>query len=222
MPTKNTTTQTSQFNPAGMTAYNTFMGGVTPYLQTALNNPMTLLNPLYGQVTQQAVKAAGQSGQTAMGNITGNMAAAGFGGQNLPAFLQSQINAQNRATSGNVANAFLGSQLQKLAAAQQLQSSAASTMAGFRPLQTGQTSTQTQSGLGTWLPMVAGAGLSALMPGGLLAGAFKGGAFPAASSMGQNMMGNFVSPGNSLLPTNPGSYGLPTGFGSLPPSNVGQ
>lgn len=202
MTTKNTTTQTAQFNPASLGAFNSFMGQVQPYLSTALSNPLALLNPMYNLFTQQATGNASRAGQTAMSNITGNTAAAGFGGQNLPAFLQSQINAQNRQTSGNVSNAFIGSQLQKLAAAQQLQGGAASSMLGFRPLQTGSTNVEQQSGLGTWLPMVAGGALSAMMPGGLLSGMFKGGGSTGGLPTGMNSlpMGNFGPQFGMLAP----------------------
>src|SRR5258708_38589304 len=52
-----------------------------------------------------------------------------------------------------------------LLGANQLRMGAAQTAMGYRPLQTGSTTTQQQSGLGTWLPQVAAAGMSAFTGG---------------------------------------------------------
>lgn len=169
MSTKKVNTQTNQYNQASMGAYNALMPQTASMLQSYMNNPMGVVSPFYNLATQQAVRSANAAGTARMGNITGNMAALGAPNANLAAYKQSQINAGARANTANTANAFLQGNLGKAQAALGVQQAGLSGALNFRPLQTGTTQTETQSGLGTWLPQViggaAGMAMNAFMPG---------------------------------------------------------
>lgn len=153
------TTQTTQFAPAGMSAYNT----MTPEMQQVLS--MYMSNPLTASYFQQqlgmANRSIGKSGQANMSTMLQNARQFGTGGNN--AFLQSQIAKQGRATSGQQSDAFT----QLLLGAEGNRRWAGGAAAGYSPLATGQTghSTEKTSGLGTWLPQLAGAGLGFLTGG---------------------------------------------------------
>lgn len=191
MPTTQTTSSSNQYNPASMNTFNAFQ---QPYGQTInqmMSNPLGFVSPIYNLSGQMAQANAAQQGARGMGNLTNNLAASGFSGVNLPAYMQSQINAQGRATSGMQANAFLQNQLAKNQAALGVQQFGASQAGGYRPLQTGNTQTQMQSGLGTWLPQVAGMGLSAAMGG---FGGMFGGMSPAFSQGPGGLTPNFNDP----------------------------
>lgn len=163
MSTKQTTTSTNAYNPQSMGQYNALQSGYGGLLQQYMNNPMSAVSSIYNQSGQMAQQNAALLGQSAMSNLVNNQAAAGFGGTNMPAYMASQIAAQNRATSGMQANAFLQNNLARNQAALGVQQFGASQAGMYRPLQTGGTQTQMQSGLGSWLPQVAGLGLAAGM-----------------------------------------------------------
>jgi hypothetical protein len=154
MSTKTTTQSTNQYNPASQSAFNT----MTPQMQGVLSGYMTDPfnknggNPFYNLSLQKGLQANQQMNQGAISNLSRNMTASGFSGGNMPAFMQSQLATQGRANSAMNSNTFLNNALN----AQQLQMQATNMAAGYKPLQTGQTQTQQQSGLGTWLPQTLG------------------------------------------------------------------
>jgi len=172
MSTQNVNQQTGTFNAAGMNAYNSFipqyMSGMSQFAQ----------NPLQSSFFNTQVSMQNQQNRAAFGSMRNqmnqNMAAGGYVG-NMPAFMQDQ----NLNISRGLASANAGSFNNLLLGSNQLRMSALNSMGNFRPLQTGQTTTQTQSGLGTWLPQVAGMGLSALSGG--LGGGLGGASFSPGS-----------------------------------------
>lgn len=159
MSTKKTSTSTTAFNQPSLNAFNAMQPQVQALLQQYMSNPLAAVNPIYNLSGQLAQRNAARLGQSAMSNLSNNMAASGFGGVNMPAFMQSQIAAQNRATSGLQANAFLQNQLAKNQAALGVQQFGLGGAQSYRPLVTGGTNVESQSGLGSWLPQVLGAGL---------------------------------------------------------------
>lgn len=159
MSTKKTSTSTTAFNQPSLNAFNAMQPQVQALLQQYMNNPLAAVNPIYNLSGQLAQRNAARLGQSAMSNLSNNMATSGFGGVNMPAFMQSQIAAQNRATSGLQANAFLQNQLAKNRAALGVQQFGLSGAQSYHPLVTGGTNVESQSGLGSWLPQVVGAGL---------------------------------------------------------------
>lgn len=205
----------SQFAPSGMATYNAVQPNLAQTLSYYLGGQSggvgsnagpfgsSLFKSAYGQGTINAQ----QQGQTAMGNIGQN--AAQFGGGNVPGFLQSQAKQAGYQTSGAQQNSYWNA----LNSTVNSQLGAASTAAGFKPLQTGQT--QTTSGLGTWLPQLLGAGISAgLAPftGGMSLGGLAGslGQQPTlggSSSGFSNAMMAGVNPSANPAP----SFGLPSG-----------
>src|SRR5574337_156800 len=129
MGTKNVTTQTNAYAPAGMGAYNALMPQMQQVLSSFMQDPMKAgyLNMLL----QQGLKGASQQGAVQQQNLMQNLAAGGFGGQNLNPFLQSQIGKIGRATSGMKAQDYMNTLLQGA----NLRMGAASQASGFRPLQ---------------------------------------------------------------------------------------
>lgn len=182
MSTKKQTTSTNTYNPASMNAFNGLQPQIQSLLQQYMTNPNSVVAPFYNQATQQAQKNAAQLGQSGISNISGNMAASGFGGTNMPAYMASQIATQNRATSGLQSNAFLQGKLGQAGAALGVQQAGLAGAQGYRPLQTGGTQTQSTSGLGTWLPQLAGTAIGAFA--GPLGGMFKGSGGGAPAPVG--------------------------------------
>src|SRR6267154_1067308 len=172
MSTTNTQTSTNQYNQAGMSAYNQMTPAFSQMAMGYMNNPFQ--NPFFQQQQQMGNQQANLMGGSAMSNITRNWNMTG-GGSNNPAYLE-MLNNQSRANSSMRANLGFLNPMQNAFTAQQNFGQLASQ---FRPLQTGSTSTQKQSGLGTWLPQLVGAGLSAatMGMGGGMAGAGGGSPF---------------------------------------------
>lgn len=200
MSTKNTTTSTNQYNSQSMGQYNKLQNQYGGLLSQYMNNPMGAVSGIYDQSGQMAQQNAAQLGQSGMSNLANNQAASGFGGTNMPAYMQSQIAAQGRATSGMQSNAFLQNNLAKNQAALGVQQFGASQAGMYRPLQTGGTQTKQTGGLGSWLPQVAGGALGMAMAG------MTGGA-----SGGAGMMGGFGQSPN----TNPSPNNVTSNSGSL-------
>jgi hypothetical protein len=150
MPTKNTTTNTAQFDPNSKDTYNSFLNGGSNVLRQDISNPMSQIG--FNQRIAQGNQNLFNNFQRMNSNVANR--ASLFGGQ-TPGFASSQLNRNQRALSAGQNQNFN----QNLLYADQVRQNAASQMLNFRPLQTGSTSTQQQSGLGTWLPQVASMGL---------------------------------------------------------------
>lgn len=152
MSTKNVDTTQGTFNQPSMDTFNAFQGGYRNNIQDFMNNPLqsSFFNTQLQMANKQNAAAFGANNQT----MLQNQAAGGATG-NVNAFTQSNLLRNQRALSG--ANA--GSFNNLLLGANQLRFGATQAAGSYRPFQTGQTQTKTQSGLGSWLPQVAGAGL---------------------------------------------------------------
>lgn len=150
-----------------MQGYNSLQSPLISALLGNVNNPFS--NSMFNTQMQMGMGAINARNQANMQRISQNAQALG-GTSN--ALLMNQINQSNRGTMG--ANAGMMNNL--LLNAQQLRQQSLGQMQGYSPLQTGQTSAKTQSGVGSWLPQLAGAGLSAFMGpmSGMLGGMFGG------------------------------------------------
>jgi hypothetical protein len=173
MSNKTTTNTANQYNPAGMSNYNSFQ----PTLASGLSNYAQ--NPLASSFfnTQNATAQANVSNinQRNMSNVTNNLRTGGGLLGNSGSFMQSQINRAGLQGSANSSQAF-NSTLNSALTNRQW---ALSSMQQYQPLQTGANTTQTQTqGLGSILGQVAGIGLNMAMPGlgsMLGGGSFSGG-----------------------------------------------
>lgn len=204
MSSKTETKTTNTYNKASMANYNSFQGSVKSGLDDYANNP----NKLIGLWQQQQNKQIGALGDRMNSNVYANRNTGGWGGGNLQAFQQAQINRNSRAVSGMQSNAFMNNQYQ----ADDRRRWALGQMQSYQPLQTGGTQTQTKSGVGTWLPQIAGAaigGASSFFSGGATS-AFSGGfTGPASSTFG---LGNTNTAGNALW-NNPNAFAPPPSGG---------
>lgn len=209
MSTTNTTTgsnqSTLQFNPLAQGVYNNMISGGGSVLGGYINNPFS--NAMYQMGASQSAKGAQQAGQTNMQALLQNQKALGLGGKAGQGWLgaqQAQTGRANQAMSSqaNVSNVL---------AALQRQMAATGMGMSFSPQLTGQSGTfnqqQTTSGLGTWLPQLMGAGLSA----GL--GAMTGG---ASSVLGGAMkMPSYMNGGPAMSSAFPG-FGASGMQGTIP------
>lgn len=186
MGTQNTTQSTNQYNQGSMGVFNQMQGGIGSNLQDFMNNPMQ--SSFFNTQLQMAQKANAQRGSANNQMLLQNSRTGGYNG-NLPAFMQSQLAQQNRSTSANNANSFNN----LLLGANQLRFGATQSAMNYKPLQTGNTNVQSQTGLGTWLPQLAGAAMSAAtmgMGGGMTGGGGQGGGFYSGANSGPQGMSN--------------------------------
>lgn len=183
MSTKNTTT--ANYNQAGMGAYNSMMPGFSSTVNSYMNNPFS--NPFFQTQQQMGYNQANMQGQSAMSNISRNNSMSGLS-SNSPAALE-MMNNQSRANSSNRSNLGFLAPMQN---AQTIQQQSMQMAGNFKPLQTGQT--QTQGGLGSWLPSLLGGGLS-MLTGGLMGGG--GGGMPQSAGQVNNVWGSGAMTGMS-------------------------
>jgi hypothetical protein len=213
---------TNQYNQAGMNAYNAFQPQLQSILGGYASNPFG--NPFYqlnlSSNMAQAGRSVGNMNQNALSQF--NMTGMGGAPNGALTSLKAQL---GRYGSGVYANAFQNAASNAFTN----QMGALNTMAGYRPLQTGQT--QQTSGLGTWLPQVAGmaiAGAAAPFTGGaslmampgLLGGMGSandnsfGTAVGGNGGQGQLNFGGMLPSGNAMNMTTSGMPGIPlTGAG---------
>lgn len=202
MSTTQTTTNTNQYNPTSMAGYNSLQSPLLGALLGNINNPFS--NSMFNTQMQMGTNALNARNQANMQRISQNAQALG-GTSN--ALLMNQITQANRGAMG--ANAGMMNNL--LLNAQQLRQQSLGQAQAYSPLQTGQTSARTQSGLGSWAPQLAAAGLSAFMgPMGLgasLLGGAAGGARPfgglsptsyANAAIGQQGFQTSYAPGTNI------------------------
>lgn len=189
MSTKNVTTSALAFDPTSMGTYQGLQGGLGSAISSYMTNPFS--NPFFQTQQQMGTNQANLLGGTNLSNIARNWTASGMGGSQSPAMLE-MMNNQMRANSGMRAQLGFLNPMQNAFTAQQ---NAMGLASQYRPLQTGGTQTQTQSGVGSWLPQLAGAALG--MAGGALTGGMStaltgtAGAMRAATSP---MQSPFLSP----------------------------
>ena len=166
MGTKNVTQSTNAYNGSAMNNYNMFQGSIGNNLMQMVNNPLG--NSFFKNQLAQQQGVNNQIGQRSNANLFQNLRAGGGILSNSGGFAAGALgrNQQtNNMMQGNAFNTALNNALQT-------RNTGLMSMQAYQPLQTGSTSTNTTSGLGTWLPQLAGAALSAAMPGvgGLMAG----------------------------------------------------
>ena len=177
MSMKTTTGTTNSYNPAGMSNYNQFQSTLGTGLQQYAQNPLG--SSFFNNQLAASYQNAGALGQRNQANMFQNLKTGGGLIGNSGAYMQSQLNKNMLNTSSMQSNAFTGT----LNNALQNQKWALSSMQGYTPLQTGQTSTQQQSsGIGGILGSLASAGLNFAAPG--LGSMLGGGSFGGGYSQG--------------------------------------
>jgi hypothetical protein len=206
MSTQRTTTSTNAYNPAAMGVYNQGVGTFGNVMNSFANDPYsnTFFNQQAGMMRQQNATQQASGMQALMQNQSQN----GLN-PNSPAFLQQQQQMQRQ---GMAQNAQGYNNLLLNAANTRFQ--AANALGNFHPLQTGGTQVQSQSGLGTWLPQVAGmalgAGMSAATGGmsNMFGGGGGGGSSPSFQGGDPNAP---YMPGYNPAPYNPFTQSSPFG-----------
>ena len=167
---KTTTTQsTNQYTPQATAAQNTLSNTWSPMVQNPFNNPQ------YNMGLQQTQNAANQTSMNAIRNAMQNFNMSGMG--NLTGGARaSLLSGLGRSATANRMQGFFNNW--NTAIGQQQFGS--DVLGGLSGQLAGQKTTQKTSGLGTWLPQVAGAAL------GFAAAPFTGGAslLGAAGAMG--------------------------------------
>jgi len=152
MSTTRKDTTTNQYNAGSMAQYNAFQpqigAGLTDYAQDPMK--ATYFNQQLQNMNRYNAGVSNTANQQLMMNqrSTGNMA-------NPNAFMASQLARNQRASNARGAQGFN----QLLMNANQVRMGALNQMQGYKPLQIGQTSTQSTGGLGTWLSPLISAGV---------------------------------------------------------------
>lgn len=187
-----------------------WMGPAQQFAQSPYSGPQFQFEQQMGN------RQAQNLGGTAMSNISRNILGSGMGGGNMsPAALEMMQN-QGRANTGLQAQLGFMNPMQLAGGRQQ---NAMGLLQGYRPLQTGGTQVQSQTGLGTWLPQLLGAGMG--MAGGAMGGMFKG----TGGGGGFNYGGASASPGGFSQPSGGGGLGAwggdPMGSMGGPPAFMG-
>jgi hypothetical protein len=213
MSTKNVDTTQGNYNQGSMNTFNSFQPNIQSNINDFMKNPLqsTFFNTQLQMANRQNAASFGANNQTMMQNY----AAGGGGIGNTAAYMQSNLLRNQRALSGANSNSFNN----LLLGANQLRFGATSGAMNYRPLQTGQTQTKTQSGLGTWLPQVLGGALgiaggiasggASMAGGGGIGSMFaRAGVGQPSGGPGQGMWGSMqpstYDPGNTLI--GPDSY----------------
>ena len=174
MGTKTTTQSTNQYNTSANNAYNAFQPQIMSQLMQMAQNPLG--NSYFQHQLAQQQAAAQQINQRSQSNSLQNLRTGGGVLSNSGGVVASLINRnqmQGSALQSNAFNTAMNSALQN-------RNMALMSMETYQPLQTGNTTTQSTGGLGTWLPQVAGMamnmvapGLSSMMGGGSFSGGYQ-------------------------------------------------
>lgn len=151
MSTKTTTTNTAQFDPNSMNAYQGAISGAMGVWNQDIANPQKQIG-----FNQRIAQGNSQLFNTFQRNNTSLAQRASAFGGTTPGFLQNQMAQNQRSLSSGQANLFN----QNLLYADQVRQNAATQMGNFKPLQTGSTMTQQKSGLGTWFGPLLSAGVA--------------------------------------------------------------
>ena len=191
LSTQNKQTSTNQYDPQSMGVF----GGLNKTFGSAIQDEIQ--NPYSSMFFNQQLGMGNQAMQTqaASGNQAMLQRAQALGISPSSPLFASMMSQQQRGNQSNQSNMFNNLLLQ----AGQLRQGAIGQAGAYRPLQTGQSQVQTQSGLGTWLPQLAGAALGVGM---------------GAATGGMSKMGGGGPFGGSA----PGLYGSGGGFSELPMS----
>jgi hypothetical protein len=150
--TKKQTTTTASYDPTAQNVYNQLNPAATAAAQQNMTNPWQAMqgNLLQGQMNNQVF------GQTQVNNqaLVQSLIQRGIN-PNSPMFT-AMLNQAQRA-SGQARTAGTSNLLLQ---AQNLATGTAQAATMYQPLQTGGTSTEQTSGLGTWLPQLGAAAIS--------------------------------------------------------------
>lgn len=204
MSSNKTTTNTNQYAPGAMANYSSWMAQLQPMLSGMMSNPFG--SPSFNMNLQQQTKAASQLGQRNMRNSLQSFGNQGLGttGGAMQQLMGTMSRYGSNVQMQGYNNAFNQAQTNQWNAA------SLGTSAFGNPLSTGNTSTQTTSGVGSWLPQILGSilgGASSLLTGGLSGG---GNAFGAGTAGGAAISG-LPMPSQS-----PFSLGSNQGYGNTP------
>lgn len=205
MGTKQTTDTSNQYNTAANSTYNAFQPQLQSSLMQMSQNPLG--NSYFQHQLSQQQAASQQIGARNNTNAIRNMRTGGGVLSNSGGFSTAMINRNNIANSGMQANAFNGA----VNSALQNRNMSLTAMQAYQPLQTGQTSTQTTGGLGTWLPQLAGAALGAA--GSAMTGGMGGGGLMSMFSSNKAANGGAVS--GALQSGNPWAISSGSGSGNM-------
>lgn len=175
MPTKTTNTSTGQFNQGSMNTFNQFTSAGSGVLNQDIANPQSQIG--FNQRIAQGNNNLFNQFARNNSNIANRGGAFG-GGSSL--FSQNQLNQNSRALSAGQNSNFNSNLLY----ADQLRQNAANTMMNYKPLQTGQTQTQSTGGIGTWLGPIASAAMGVATGGMSTAMGAAGGASSGAFGLG--------------------------------------
>jgi hypothetical protein len=176
MTQKQQTTTTGQYNQPSMGVFNQLTPQFGQAIGSEITNPYS--NMFFNQQLGMGQQQLGAQGASANQALLQRAQAMGVQG-NSP-LMMSQMGQNQRAGMAGQSNLFNNLLMQ----AGQMRQSALGMAGSYRPLQTGQVGVEQTSGLGSWLPQLAGAGLGA-------AGAFfgkqqsqgPGSTYPGASYM---------------------------------------
>ena len=220
MTTKNTTSGSNstsfQFAPGSVDMWTQNMRQWLPFAQGLYKNPFN--NEMFNQENAIGQDQAANFGQRNKSNVLANANALGYGTNS--GLINSMFQRAGLDTGMLQAQAFRGA----VGNANQRAMTGLGISSAFQPLMTGTKGTfnqqQTTSGLGTWLPQLAGAAIgagTAFATGGASAAAGAGGAGTAAakgvSGMGSGMSSMFGGIGTAF---GGGGYGYGSGSSFQP------
>jgi len=193
MSTQNKQTSSTSFDPTSMGVFQGFQPQYSQAMSSEVTDPYS--NMFFNKQLGMQNQSIATGNQNNMEALLQRAKALGIN-PNSPAYF-SQLNQLQRQMQSQRAGGFNDLLLQ----AGQFRQNALQNMGGYRPLVTGGTQTQQQSGLGTWLPQLAGAAIK----GGMAMA--TGGASMAgdAASSGSSGGGSMFFPGTQS-PGGQGSY----------------
>ena len=194
------TTNSNQYNGAANATYNAFQPQIMSQLSAMVQNP---LGSTYfqNQLAQQKT-VANQISQRNQTNSLENLKTGGGILSNAGGYVNSLVNRNNIQGSNLQSNAFNSA----LNSALQNRNMALMSMQTYQPLQTG--STSSTSGLGTWLPQVAGMAMNMVAPG---LGSMMGGGSFSGGYQSQGGGGGYSAP-RPAAQSNPWYNNNPGGF----------
>lgn len=192
MGTKSTTSTTNQYNTQSNNAYNALAPAGANQLGSEISSPYNN-NVINGQraIAAPANYAANIGTRATLSNNLGALGTSG--GTGYSNYAGNTVGRFGSATVAQTGNSLL------MGAASNRNQALGSAM-GFRPLQTGGTSTQQITGTGTWLPTVLGAGVA-----GAQAFAQSQQAPAVGGNMSPQMWANGFADANSQGPTGGGA-----------------
>jgi hypothetical protein len=180
-----------------MSAYNSLIPQASSQISNLMSSPLN--NSFFQNQLAQSQGAASQIGQRNISNVASNTRASGGLLSGAAGYNTASLNNAMLSNSANQSGAFNSS----LNTALSNRNFGIQSAESFNPLQTGANTTQSKSGLGTWLPQVAGAALGAAtggVGGGLLGSVLGGGSGGGSTQTSPAQMAQY-----NATPWTPGS-----------------